>query len=60
MWNGDLEHVNDVIPNFTKPDIEDKWNQARQLENAIVAEILILPCARVVVTGVLIVIWKLL
>ena len=28
-----------VIPDFTKPDIEDQWNQARQLEDAMVAEI---------------------
>ncbi len=27
--NGDLEHLFDVIPYFTKPDIEDQWNQAR-------------------------------
>jgi hypothetical protein len=29
VWNGDPEHVIDVIPDFTKPDIEDRWNQAR-------------------------------
>ncbi len=40
MWNSDLEHVMDVIPDFTKPDIEDKWNHARQLEDAMVGEIL--------------------
>ena len=39
VWNGDPEHVIDVIPDFTKPDIEDQWNQARQLEDAMVAEI---------------------
>ena len=39
MWNGDPEHVIDVIPHFTKPDIEDQWNQACQLEDAMVAEI---------------------
>ncbi len=37
--NGDPEHVIDVIPDFTKPGIEDKWNQARHLEDAMVAEI---------------------
>jgi hypothetical protein len=39
VWNDDPEHVIDVIPDFTKPDIEDQWNQARQLEDAMVAEI---------------------
>jgi hypothetical protein len=39
VWNGDPEHVIDVIPDFTKPDIEDQWNQARLLEEAMVAEI---------------------
>jgi hypothetical protein len=29
--------VIDVIPDFTKPDIEDQWNQAFQLEDAMVA-----------------------
>jgi len=24
VWNGDAEHVIHVIPDFTKPDIEDK------------------------------------
>jgi hypothetical protein len=38
--NDDPEHVIDVIPDFTKPDIEDRWNQAQQLEDAMVAEIL--------------------
>ena len=53
MWNDDPDHVIHVIPDFTKPDIKDQWNQARQLEDAMVAENLMLPCARVVVTGVL-------
>ena len=36
IWNTLLM----IIPDFTKPDIiEDKWNQARQLEDAMVAEI---------------------
>ena len=39
MWNGDLEHVIHVIQDFTKPDIEDIWNEARQLEDPMVAEI---------------------
>ena len=39
-WNGDPEHVIDVIPDFTKPDIKDQWNQACQLEDAMVAEII--------------------
>jgi len=39
VWNSDLEHVIDVIPHFTKPDIEDKWNQACQLEDDMVAEV---------------------
>jgi hypothetical protein len=39
MWNGDPEHVIVVIPNLTKLDIEDQWNQARQLEDVTVAEI---------------------
>ena len=39
MWNGDTEHAIDVIPYFTKPDIEDQRNQARHLEDAMVAEI---------------------
>ena len=38
MWNSDRDYVIDVIADFTKPDIEDKWNQACQLENAIVNE----------------------
>jgi hypothetical protein len=29
VWNDDRENVVDVIPDFTKPDIEDQWNQAR-------------------------------
>jgi hypothetical protein len=37
VLNGYPEHVIDVIPYFTKPDIEDQWNQARQLEDAMVA-----------------------
>ena len=40
VWNGDPEHVIDVIPDFTRLNIEDSWNQARQLEESIVAEIL--------------------
>ena len=39
VWNDDPEHVIDVIPYFTRPDIEDHWNQARQLKDAMVAEI---------------------
>ncbi len=39
VLNGDPKHVIDVIPDFTKPDIEDQWNQARQLEDVMVAEI---------------------
>jgi hypothetical protein len=38
MWSGDPEHVIDVIPHFTKLDIEDQWNQARQLEDVMVAK----------------------
>ena len=60
MWNGDLEHVIDVIPNFTKSDIENQWNQARQLEDVMVAEIFDSSvCVCVAVTGVLMVICKL-
>ena len=40
VWNGDPKNVIDVIPNFIKPNIVDKLNQARQLEDAMVAEIL--------------------
>jgi hypothetical protein len=40
VWNGDPEHVIDVIPDFTKPDIYDQWNQARHLEDAMIAEII--------------------
>ena len=36
VWNGNPEQVIDVIPDFTKSDIEDQWNQARQLEDAMV------------------------
>ena len=39
MWNDDPEHIIDVIPYFTKPNIEDQWDQARQLEDAMVAKI---------------------
>ena len=39
VWNDDPEHVIDVIPDFTILDIEDEWKQARQLEDAIVAEL---------------------
>ena len=36
IWNTLLM----IIPDFTKPDIiEDKWNQTRQLKDAMVAEI---------------------
>ena len=38
--NGDPEHVIDIILGFTKPDIENQWNQARQLKDAMVAEII--------------------
>jgi hypothetical protein len=37
VWDGEPEHVIDVIPNFTKPDIKDQRNQARRLEDAMVA-----------------------
>ena len=39
MWNRDSKHVIDVIPDFTKSDIEHQGNQARQLEDVILAEI---------------------
>ncbi len=39
VWNGDPEHVIDVIPYVTRPDIEDKWNQARPLEDVMVDKI---------------------
>jgi len=39
VCNGDPEHVIDVISYFTKPDIEDQWNQARQLEDVMASEI---------------------
>jgi hypothetical protein len=39
VWNSYHEHVIDVITLFSKPDIEDQWNQACQLEDAMVAEI---------------------
>ena len=48
----------EVIPDFTKSDIENQWNQVRQLEDVIVAEVLILLLARVAVVGVLILICK--
>ena len=60
MWNGFPEHFIDVILDFNKPDIEDQWNnQACQLEDAMVAGIFNSSDARVVVTGVLVVICKL-
>ena len=40
MWNDDPEHVIDVIPDFTKLDIEDQWiqwNQSCPLDDAMVA-----------------------
>jgi hypothetical protein len=40
VWNGDPEHVLDVIADFTKLGIEDQWKQARQLEDAMVAAII--------------------
>ena len=36
-WNGDPEHVIDAKPYFTRLDIENQGNQARKLENAMVA-----------------------
>ena len=39
VWNSYPEHVMDAILDFTRPDIEDQWNQTRQLEDAMVAEI---------------------
>ena len=38
VCNGDPEHAIDATPDVTKPTIEDQWNQARQLEDAMVAE----------------------
>ncbi len=35
----DREHVIDVIPDLTKPDIKDQWNQARQPKDSMVSEI---------------------
>ena len=40
VWNGDPKHVIDVITYFTKPDIQDQWNQARQFEEVMVAKII--------------------
>jgi hypothetical protein len=37
--NSDHEHVIVVVPDFTKPGIEDQCNQACKLEDAMVAEI---------------------
>jgi len=34
VWNSDNVHVIDVIPDFTKSDIEDKWNQTCKLVDA--------------------------
>ena len=60
VWNDDPEYVIDVIPDFTKPDIEDHRNQGRQLEDAMVAEIVDSSVReRVVVTGVVTMICKL-
>ena len=39
VWNGDPEHVIEVIPYLTLPYIQDQRNQARQLEDAKIAEI---------------------
>ena len=36
VWNGDPEHVINVISYFTKLDIEMQWNQAHKLEDAMV------------------------
>ena len=33
MWNSDPKHVINGIPNFTKPDNEDQWNQILKLED---------------------------
>ena len=38
VLNSDHEHVIDVIQHFTKPDIENQWNQACQLEDEMAAE----------------------
>jgi len=40
VWNKNPGHFIDAIPDFTKSDIEDQWNQARELEDALVAEVL--------------------
>jgi len=39
VWTGDPDHVIDVISNFTKLEIEDQRNQARQLEDVMDVEI---------------------
>jgi len=39
VWNSDHEHVTDIIQDCIKSDIEDQWNQACQLEDAMVARI---------------------
>ena len=59
--NGDPEHVIGVIPDFSKPDIEDQCvessSSAQSLKDAMVDEI-VYYSVRVAVTGVLIVIKK--
>ena len=57
-WNSDLEHVIDDIPDFTKPNIDDQWNQACQLEDAMVAAKKNLMSLHVAVIGVLIILCK--
>ena len=53
VWNDDPEHIIDVIPDLTKPDIENQRNKLASLKMLWLLKYLILPCARVVVTGVL-------
>jgi len=43
-WNGDLEHVIDIIPTLTKPDIGHQWVQARQLGDVMAAEFCFFSC----------------
>jgi hypothetical protein len=59
VWNGDPEHVIDVIPYFTKPDIEVTGIKLVSSKMPWLLKFSMLPCARVVFTGVLTKIGKL-
>ena len=58
-WNGDLEHAIDGIPDFTKQTLEISGIKLVDSKIPWLLKCVILPCVRVAVIGVLIVVCKL-